>query len=197
MFYNLCNFINKFPWIINLAVGSFVFIIYKKQQNDSKRDLAKLIIQEVRYAEQLIKNASDIGYTYSLANRVLPTNSWNKNIHLFINNLNQSDVDTISKFYSNASYLDDLISHISEMKNNMLIPIKEVQNNCSLFREPAINIENPTDTHEKSGMPSASGFYQSLSKPLLTEVSSKIEYIYNTPAIDKLRYIANKKWFQI
>ena len=118
---------NFFVALTTLIVGGVAIYLYLRQRKDNKRDSARLIIQEIRYAEQLIKNARDVGYVYALANKILPTNSWHKNIHHFIKNLGETDTDTISKFYSNVAYLDEAINYISEFVNKtiMLPPMPE------------------------------------------------------------------------
>jgi hypothetical protein len=177
---------NKYQAIITIIVGSIAYFLYKKSRRDNKIDAAKLIIQEVRYAEELIRNARDVGYNYALANKILPTNSWHKNIHLFIKNLGETDIDTISKFYSNVAYLDKIINYISEFinKKNLTPEI--------------LDEKDPQKLQEEVKKMQAQRIAAlQLSQKFLKEVSEKIDLIYNTPAIDKLRVISEKKWHQL
>lgn len=61
----------------------------------------------------------------------MPTNSWNNNIHLFVKELKETEIDLISKFYSNATYLDNLINKISDLRNQnyslLKIPLKHIK----------------------------------------------------------------------
>lgn len=163
---------NSITSLTTLVVGLFAFIIYYKQKVSFKRDAASLILQEIRYAEQQVRIAKDtLQYGFSLSIILLPTNNWNNNIHLFINNLEQNDIDLISKFYADARYLDRLISKISELKESEVLPIPP---------------EEPSPT-EKAFM----------AQKILIECTHKFEFIYNTPVTDKLRKIAKNKEFLI
>ena len=106
--------------VTTLIVGSIAIVLYFKQKIDHEKDSAKLILQEIRYAEQRIRNFRDVG-AYPLSDKLLPTNSWHKNIHLFVGKLKETEIDLISKFYSNSAYLDIVISKISDKKNDILI----------------------------------------------------------------------------
>lgn len=37
----------------------------------------------------------------------------------------------------------------------------------------------------------------SLSQAILKEVSMSVEFIYNTPVVEKLRRISEKKWYEL
>lgn len=173
-----------FVALTTIFVGGIAIILYIAQKQDHKRDAAELIIQEIRYAEQLIKSARDIGYVYSFANKILPTNSWHSNINLFIKNLGETDIDTIGKFYSNAAYLDKVINYISDRLNKTLIPVPTGDS-------PPSEEEIEKIVNQKKLV------LQPLATEILKDVSKKIDFIYNTPAVDKLRKIAKKKWYQL
>lgn len=104
---------------VTFFVGCFAIGLYIQQRRDYKRDIALLIRQEIRYAEQQIGNSrsfSPKGDNYPLAIKILPTNSWYKNIHLFANDFEESQRDAISKFYAQVEYMDYIIQGISEYK---------------------------------------------------------------------------------
>jgi len=166
---------NLFVSTITFLVGGLAIYLYLKQRSDHKKDAASLIIQEVRYAEQQIQNAIKHDYNFYLADKLLPTNSWHRNINLFIKDLKESEIDLISSFYSHAAYLDIVISKISDMKNNILIP-----------KGTTGSVSVPEGSQVKE-------FELSASK-ILKEVAEKITLIYNTPAVDRLRLISEKKF---
>jgi len=170
--YNIIKFLNSpfFSSLVTLGVGSFVIYLYRKQQKDYKKNVAELILQEIRQAEIQIKIARKNDYTYYLADKLLPTNSWYSNIHLFVKDLKETEIDIISQFYSNSAYLDVVIGKISDKKNNILVPIREEKN----------------ETRENKVTPQ----FISNANKILKEVSEKIDLIYNTPAVDKLRAIS-------
>lgn len=156
--------------IVTLTVGSFAFWIYWKQKNDYKSDIAKLILQEIRYAEQQLRKSKEKNFDFSLAIKLLPSISWHNNIHLFISDLRETEIDMITTFYSKVQFLDSLIQQIAIQKAGAVIPKKP--SNMSASNDPALEFEL-------------------LAPKMLTEVSGEIEFIYSTPIIDKLRKIAN------
>jgi hypothetical protein len=72
---SILQFLNDNIGLITLIVGLSAIYLYLKQKADSKRDIAKLILQEIRYAEQQIRNSGRGVRGYSLSSRLLPTNS--------------------------------------------------------------------------------------------------------------------------
>ncbi|MFH1170631.1 MAG: hypothetical protein V1704_03680 [Candidatus Vogelbacteria bacterium] len=158
--------------IVTILVGLVAIVLYFHQKNDNKGAAASLILQEIRYAEHHIKFAKKNDYNFYLADKLLPTSSWHKNIHLFVNDLKETELDLLSNFYAHAAYLDIVIEKISNKKNDIIIPISASE-------------VIPTDPNLKQ--------FQLNSTKILTDVASKIDLIYNTPAIDKLRVISEKK----
>lgn len=175
------NFLNGNQGFVTLLVGGSAIYLYLKQKADQKRDAASLILQEIRYAEQQIRIARDRESNFPLADKLLPTNSWHNNINLFIKDLKETEIDLISRFYSHANYLDIVIGIISSQKNNMLAPVNK--------QTPGVVQSAPT--------PAVIQEFELNATKILKEVSKKIEFIYNTPAIDRLRSISERKWYQI
>lgn len=165
-----------FSSVVTLVVGLIAYILYLKQKNDAKQDIAKLILQEIRFAENEIRRVNQKGNAdYFLSRKLLPTNSWHKNIHVFISDLDQSQVDMISEFYTRAEYLDYLIKIISDRRTSGMPP------------QQITLINNPT------GEPSQSSTQIQIdpAHALLNIVTTQeIEYIYNSAAVDTLRKIA-------
>ena len=120
------QFLNDNIGLVTFIVGFLAIYLYVKQKADRKRDTARLILQEIRYAEQQIRNSGRGGRGYSLSSRLLPTNSWDDNIHIFINNLKETDIDMISEFYSQAAYIDSLIVERSKQKLNQKFSVQPV-----------------------------------------------------------------------
>jgi len=170
---------------VTFLVGSFVIAIYYRQKNDNKRDAAKLILQEIRYAEQQIRNFRDSG-SYPLSTKLLPTNSWHDKINLFVKDLSESEIDIISRFYSTTSYIDVLIGKISDQKNNAVVPV-------GTERGPQLTGQQSGSQPVPLAIPVETQVFEFNTQIILLEISSKVEFIYNTPAVDKLRVIAKKK----
>ena len=165
--------------LATILTALVAFGVYFKQKSDTKKDVARLILQEIRFAEQQLRVAKENNYNYYLANRLLPTNNWNSNIHLFVKNLESTEIDLLSKFYANVSYIDYVVGIISEYKNKQLIEIKGEDELATVISE---NQQKIIKRFELSA------------SNILKEVSDKLEFIYNTPAADKLRKIYEKKW---
>ncbi len=99
--------------LTTFTVGALAFVLYKKQKRDVKRDAAKIILQEIRRAEDIISDYKQNG-GYQFAKKIIATNSWNKSLHLFVGDLDSDELDRISNLYSTGEYLDILIKHISD-----------------------------------------------------------------------------------
>lgn len=95
-------------------LAAFVaFLVYRKQKKDTKRDAAKIILQEIKRAEDIISDYKQNG-GYQFAKKIIATNSWSKNLHLFVGDLDNDELDKISNLYSTGEYLDTLIKEISD-----------------------------------------------------------------------------------
>ncbi len=179
-------------------VGFLAIYLYFKQRMDKKRETARLILQEIRYAELQIRN-SDRGHRgYALSSKLLPTNSWNDSIHLFLNRLEESEIDLISQFYSKAAYIDILIEKISDFKNlpaqsqSVLIPSGSSVSPISPM-VPAVPDQNSGQNFQTLQVVIDP---MNTTQGILRQISEQIEFVYNTPAGEKLKNIANKRWYQ-
>jgi hypothetical protein len=175
------GFLNRNIGLITLIAGFAAIYLYLKQKKDHKRDAARLVLQEIRYAEQRVRNYRTYA-TYSFSEKLLPTNSWHKNIHLFVKDLKETEIDLISKFFSNAAYLDEVIATISDHSTKIIL------------QPPTPVIIDDTT---KVGTKIATADLSQPAKELIESISKTIEYIYNTPAIDKLRLISEKKLYEL
>lgn len=177
------DILNNNLGLITLIVGVVAVFLYFRQKKDKKREIARLILQEVRYAEQAIKEFKrHLGY--KLSDRLLPTNSWNTNIHMFVSDFSETDIDSISKFYSKISYIDVMIQKISDQMNDP----KNLE-----------KIKQEIEKAKTSGQPSSITIemVSPISNNILIETSLSVEFLYNTPAAEKLRSISKRKWYQL
>lgn len=167
---------NFFVGLMTIVVGVSAIYIYLKQKRDKRREAARLILQEIRYAEQQIRifRGAD---RYELYIRLLPTNSWNENIHLFVKDLEEHEIDMISSFYARAKYIDYLI----EKRSQQIIE------------------HTPFSLPQNQGtpIPPQQNIQELVTVSLLQQVSSKVEFIHNTPVVERLRLVATKKWYQL
>ncbi len=175
-----------FVALVTFFVGFFAIVLYVKQKKDYKRQAGSLILQEIRYAEQLIRNSLENSFRYKLADELLPTNSWNDNVHLFLEDLEETEIDLISRFYSKANYLDILIGKISDYKNQPkqppIITAPNQNQQMPAFQPPQqIFLQMPLDPMQST-------------QDIIREVSQGIEFVYNTPVGEKLKTLSHKKF---
>jgi len=194
---SILQFLNNNIGLITLIVGLSAIYLYLKQKADAKGDIAKLILQEIRYAEQQIRNSGRGTRGYSLSSRLLPTNSWDDNIHLFITDMKETDIDMISEFYSQSAYIDYLIEERSKQKLNQKFSVRPIAVGKPATTTPAEDISQQQPTPQQiAQIIQEPNFNEQITMNLLTDFSSKIEFLYNTPAAEKLRKISEKKWYQ-
>lgn len=177
--------------VVTFIVGFLAIYLYIKARVDRKRDAASLILQEIRYAEQQIRNSERGARGYSLSSKLLPTNSWNDNIHLFIKDLKETEIDIISRFYSQATYIDFLIAERSRQKLNQRfepVPITQAT---------AQNLPQELTQQQLAQLVQVPNPNEQITVGILNDISRNIEYVYNTPAMDKLRKISERKWYHL
>jgi hypothetical protein len=184
------DFLNSNTGVVTFAVGFIAIYLYIKQRIDRKTDAARLILQEIRYAEQQVRRYKEFG-KYKLPDRLLPTNNWNKGIHLFVKDLKEADIDLINAFYAKATYIDIMIRKISDWKNQ---PKPYVSQTPLVQVQPSVTgqIQKPVANESISLFDPMQD-----TQSILLEVSMGVEFIYNTPSVEKLRRISEKKWYQL
>lgn len=150
--------------------------------------MASLILQEIRYAEARIRNYRKSN-SYGLYEKLLPTDSWNNNIHLFVNDLEETELDLISTFYSKCCYIDILIEKIGEMKTSCHYEEIKKWKKLSPLNEK-INLPKDTVVERKILIKDTDEMLKI--QDILLIISSNVELIYITAIVEKLRRIANK-----
>lgn len=152
--------------------------------------MRKIILQEIRRAEELIAQYKKFRQ-YSFTQKLIANNSWAKNIHYFVNDLSQNELDKISNAYSTGEYLDSLIQKISDFKFDH--SVGKVQSGQS-FSQPVQEQKNSTVNSPSQNPPPV--FIQLLVEPwkqLLDDVTMNYEPIYHSAIGLKLRIIARTK----
>jgi hypothetical protein len=199
---SILKFLNENLGTVTFVVGFLAIYLYIKQKKDRKRDAARLIMQEIRYAEQQIRHAKTTEpSTYSLAIKLLPTNSWNENIHLFTKDLKETELDLISAFYSRATYIDFLIAERSKQKINpppaQFIPVNIPPSGSVTAQPPLLpGGGGPQQVTPQPVVFQGPALGELFTIQLIAQMSSSVEFLYNTPAVEKLRKISERKWYQ-
>lgn len=172
--------------IITLIAGGFAYVIYLKQKYDNKKDAAKIILQEIRRAEDIISDYKENGQ-YRFTKKIIATNSWAKNIHYFVDDLDADELDKISNLYSTGEYLDLIITKVSDFTFD-----QNIRSFQSTFYPVSVPVQQtPTETPVvKISVPIT---VISPWKGLLDEITLKYEMIYHSTIVDKLKKIAKLK----
>lgn len=163
-----------------LIPATIAWIVYAHERADSKRDAALLILQEIRFAESQVKKYNpNVGFQFY--EKLLPTDSWNKNIHLFVNDFEESQIDAISLFYAKCSFLDEIITTISEaVLNSVHLPAPVVQQ-TPIGQQPVQPVKLPA--------------VQLLDNIIF---GLKMELIHNSAVGQRLRVLSTRKsWYSI
>lgn len=113
-------FINSqfFVSLITLAVGSTAWILYVKQSDDRKRDIANSILSEIQHAEKAIervKNYIRDTEKSDISIQIIQQNTWMSKKHLFSSNFDEDEWESINSFYSNAALLDDTLRQSNDV----------------------------------------------------------------------------------
>ncbi len=180
---------------VTFLVGILVVYLYIRQKEDTKKDAARIILQEIRRAEDIISDYKQSG-GYQFAKKIIATNSWSKNIHLFVGDsvgdLNNDELDKISDLYSTGEYLDSLIKEISKItlddeieRDKKLLEIQlksQQQTTLEGSTYPIAQISQPINVTIMGIRP--------VWKNRLDIISYKLEPIYNSTIALKLKRIA-------
>lgn len=203
------NFLNSFVnsnfflALVTLGVGSFAIVLYLVQKNNKKRDAAKIILQEVRRAEDIISDYKE-HRQYKFTKKIIATNSWAKNIHYFVGDLNVDELDKISNLYSTGEYLDSIITKISDfnfrqmtlaLEENLKNFKKQIQDNQNQFDPNSSGGNVQQGQHAINGQLNKEIKIQIPApwKELLDEITDRHEPIYHSIIISKLKIIAKIK----
>jgi len=183
-FFDLFVNSNFFLALVTLVVGGIAIYLYLVQKRNEKRDAAKIIIQEIRRAEDIISDYKKTG-GYQFAKKIIATNSWAKNIHLFVGDLDNDELDKISDLYSTGEYLDRLVGEISQITFQF-----EVERGKQLIVQAQQQIiQNQQLAQQTVVIPGLPPVW----KGRLESISHKLEPIYYSRIVDKLKKIAKIK----
>lgn len=186
-FFSLFVNSNFFLALVTLVVGGIAIFLYLVQKINRKRDAARIIVQEIRRAEDIINDYKKTG-SYHFAKKIIATNSWARNIHCFVGDLDNDELDKISDLYSTGEYLDNLVGEISE------ITLKdEIERGKEMMK---IQLQQQTlIQNQQQGQPInivVPGLVP-VWKGRLDEISFKLDPIYHSSITEKLKKIAKIK----
>jgi hypothetical protein len=161
--------------LVTLLAGTSAIYLYRRKKFDDKRDAAKIILQEIRRADDIISGYKEHG-NFQFTKKIIANNSWGKNIHLFVGDLEPDEMDKISTLYSTGEFLDYLIKRISDCNFD-----KEVEN----FKKQS------EAKNSKNSLPPIP--HEVFRNPISEAVLRDYEFIYNSKTTEKLKKIAKFK----
>ena len=132
-----------------ILTGAIAIGIYFYQKNDTKKQTARIILIEIRTAEdrinkikdQILNNHDDDFPT------VLISNNWKKYSHLFVSDFDDDEMKLMNSFYNCCEIIDDFCK-----RNNNFFWITAEEKSKLLQQTLARTIENKID--EKPVLPS-------------------------------------------
>jgi hypothetical protein len=197
----MSNFLetNSFNGLATMFTALVAILLYYWEQRKKKRDAAKIIVQEIRRAEDIINEYKE-HKAYKFTKKIIATNSWAKNLHYFVGDLAQDELDKISNLYSTGEYLDLIIAKISDHKfdENIKIYKEQIQQIVT-----GLNQSTPVQQSTSGGAQPEGQPVQQIQrmipveipipppwKMLLDEISKNYEPIYHSSICEKLKRIA-------
>lgn len=112
---NLWTFVNSnfVIAVITFAVGYLAYGQYTKQKEDHKSGVANTILLEIQNAERHIALAKRSSGPNHIPEDIvlMSTNSWEKNKHLFVNDLSRDEWDAVTEFYEKSRIYDDAVAY--------------------------------------------------------------------------------------
>lgn len=208
------DFINSqfFVSLVTLGAGTTAWLIYKRQGNDQKRDIANSILSEIQYAEKAVDRVRNYIRDTEKADinmHIIQQNSWGTHKHLFSSDFDEDEWNAISNFYNCAILLDDTLkqsnavfeSNAAQIRTNMqrvvadLTEVTIVNIDSSNLEESLKNLNEKLELFDKIYDDKKNSFiftpvkYLNDAKQILEDIQS----ISTSTAGDKLKRLAGKK----
>lgn len=173
-------------------------LIYKNQKNTEKQQIAALLVNEIRNAEDAIQRLKTRPEGTEIPEIIiLPQNNWNKYSHLFTKDLDQDHVDSINRFYFDVERANYIVNYGNVMDMFLanaqarLVALHERAADIIDRSTPAQLVNNIEEFKNKYFNESAAIHYSP--KGFQTHLDSHLEtitFILNSPAGLKLKKIA-------
>jgi len=97
---------NLFQTIVLFITGLIGIYVYFLGKRVEKKNAAQIILMELRNAEKTIQNIKAAS-VITATETIMATNSWSKYNHLFVDVLDQDELDLINRFYSQAEFAEE------------------------------------------------------------------------------------------
>jgi hypothetical protein len=187
--------------IATVLTGGVAIWIYFTQKKDSKKQAARVLLTEIRIAEERIDQIRDKIINNSTMDlpSVFTTDNWKKYAHLFISNFDQDELKLINSFYDYGQVIEDF----AKRNNNYFWLVTEERAKVSVaqvatFISNSYGLTTPDDDvlNRKKYLEHGLDEYNSMYSPQKTLNGIK-DYLPKVPKITtsscgiKLKKIAN------
>jgi len=100
---------NFFIGLATIVTGGVALIVYFRQKRDHKEQAARVLLMEIRTAEERIEQIRDKVATNSTTDLplVFPTRSWKSYSHLFVSDFDHDELKLISSFYDYGELIEE------------------------------------------------------------------------------------------
>lgn len=98
--------------LVTFVVGCAALITYFLQKRDKKRTAALMLLLEIQQVEGAAQSAREYirqGDLEAIDTRLLLSDTWDQNKHLFSRLLDKDEWDVVTRFYNTARLLDNTI----------------------------------------------------------------------------------------
>jgi len=169
---------NLIQTIVLFATGLIALIIYYINRYNEKKDAACIIINEIRLAEKTIQEIRNNKLVSELS-VILPNDTWQSKKHLFLNKLDEDELNLINAFYYKCTYAEQYRKMIFNVNNEAICT------KSNYLQEKLIDImyetlDNDDKIYEKE-------------KQKLIEMANKEDWLFfpNTPMTKIMDYLDN------
>jgi hypothetical protein len=100
---------NAFVGLATMLTGAVAIAIYYRQKGDAKVNAARLLLMEIRAAEESIAQIQQKVATHNTVDfpRIFATKSWDTYAHLFVQDFDQDELKLLSTFYEYCELIDE------------------------------------------------------------------------------------------
>ena len=125
-------FFSIFSGLATLVTGSVAIWIYFYQKKDRKKQAARVLLTEIRIAEERIGQIRDKIINNSTMDlpSVFTTDNWSKYAHLFISDFDQDELKLINSFYDYGQVIEDF----AKRNNNYFWLVTEERARVSVLK---------------------------------------------------------------
>lgn len=192
--FNLIWSKETFSGIVTIIVGTIAIVVYFLHKRDEKVNSSRIILSEIRNAEQQILKIKNDGVVSDFS-FIMPFNSWQTNNYLFVKILDRDELDLINNFYIAATLAENeirLLKHYLPLA--MEEKSKEIQSQLiTIAKEGAEKYKEKKDALLDIVHKEDYWFLPHAPKEKLLHYLSNIQLVTSTTAGKKLKDIAKIK----